>query len=249
MIQQRRRPSGSAATPSATSAPGSSACGSTGARASGRTSRRVPIDTIQQMLDHLSPAMTAVYATIKHQTLREKFDRYQELDRRPRQRRARARPRRRPAAGQLPDGRAPPPASRANGSTSSHSSVPRSSNSAASAQRACRHRSGRATRPLRQRNRALLARTRGCAPRTRNSGTGLQRRALGRGGLRRKPCRHCSRGTAGPRRSRDGAQLADVEADAWVSRGDVLENRSRNRLGETLAATAEDGSVSSHETP
>ena len=31
---------------------------------------KVPIDTIQQMLDHSSPAMTAVYATIKHQTLR-----------------------------------------------------------------------------------------------------------------------------------------------------------------------------------
>jgi integrase len=35
---------------------------------------KVPIDTIQQMLDHSSPAMTAVYATIKHQTLREEFD-------------------------------------------------------------------------------------------------------------------------------------------------------------------------------
>lgn len=38
----------------------------------------VPIDTVQQMLDHSSPEMTARYATIKHQTLRREFDRYQE---------------------------------------------------------------------------------------------------------------------------------------------------------------------------
>jgi integrase len=38
----------------------------------------VPSDTVQQMLDHSSPAMTARYATIKHQTLRREFDRYQD---------------------------------------------------------------------------------------------------------------------------------------------------------------------------
>jgi hypothetical protein len=38
----------------------------------------VPMDTVQQMLDHSSPEMTACYATIKHQTLRREYDRYQE---------------------------------------------------------------------------------------------------------------------------------------------------------------------------
>ena len=38
----------------------------------------VPMDTVQQMLDHSSPEMTARYATIKHQTLRREFDRYQD---------------------------------------------------------------------------------------------------------------------------------------------------------------------------
>jgi integrase len=38
----------------------------------------VPIDTVQQMLDHSSPEMTARHATIKHQTLRRAFDRYQD---------------------------------------------------------------------------------------------------------------------------------------------------------------------------
>jgi integrase len=38
----------------------------------------VPIDTIQRMLDHSSPQMTARYATIKDQTLRREWERYQD---------------------------------------------------------------------------------------------------------------------------------------------------------------------------
>ena len=38
----------------------------------------VPIDTVQRMLDHASPEMTARYATIKDQTLRREWERYQE---------------------------------------------------------------------------------------------------------------------------------------------------------------------------
>ena len=38
----------------------------------------VPIDTVQRMLDHASPEMTARYATIKDQTLRREWKRYQE---------------------------------------------------------------------------------------------------------------------------------------------------------------------------
>ncbi len=38
----------------------------------------VPMDTVQQMLDHSCPTMTARYATIKHQTLRRGFDRYED---------------------------------------------------------------------------------------------------------------------------------------------------------------------------
>jgi len=38
----------------------------------------VPIDTVQRMLDHSSPEMTARYATIKDQTLRREWERYQE---------------------------------------------------------------------------------------------------------------------------------------------------------------------------
>jgi integrase len=38
----------------------------------------VPIDTVQRMLDHSSPQMTLRYATIKDQTLRREWERYQE---------------------------------------------------------------------------------------------------------------------------------------------------------------------------
>jgi integrase len=38
----------------------------------------VSMDTVQRMLDHSSPEMTARYATIKDQTLRREFERYQE---------------------------------------------------------------------------------------------------------------------------------------------------------------------------
>jgi integrase len=38
----------------------------------------VPIDTVQRMLDHSSPEMTARYATIKDQTLRREWERYQD---------------------------------------------------------------------------------------------------------------------------------------------------------------------------
>jgi Phage integrase family len=38
----------------------------------------VPIDTIQRMLDHSSPQMTACYATINDQTLRREWERYQD---------------------------------------------------------------------------------------------------------------------------------------------------------------------------
>ena len=38
----------------------------------------VPIDTIQRMLDHSSPEMTARYATIKDRTLRREWERYQD---------------------------------------------------------------------------------------------------------------------------------------------------------------------------
>jgi hypothetical protein len=37
----------------------------------------VPIDTVQRMLDHASPEMTARYATIKDQTLRREWERDQ----------------------------------------------------------------------------------------------------------------------------------------------------------------------------
>jgi len=38
----------------------------------------VPIDTVQRMLDHATPQMTARYATIKDQTLRREWERYQD---------------------------------------------------------------------------------------------------------------------------------------------------------------------------
>jgi integrase len=38
----------------------------------------VPIDTVKRMLDHATPEMTALYATIKDQTLRREWERYQE---------------------------------------------------------------------------------------------------------------------------------------------------------------------------
>ena len=38
----------------------------------------VPLETIRRLLDHSSPAMTAVYAHVKDQTLRREWERYQE---------------------------------------------------------------------------------------------------------------------------------------------------------------------------
>jgi hypothetical protein len=36
------------------------------------------MDTVQRMLDHASPEMTARYATIKDQTLRREWERFQQ---------------------------------------------------------------------------------------------------------------------------------------------------------------------------
>ena len=38
---------------------------------------QVPLDLVQRMLDHGSPEMTARYATIKDQTLRREWERFQ----------------------------------------------------------------------------------------------------------------------------------------------------------------------------